>query len=415
MDAARTRRYRRITRAQPRGLRLVVHDFSGHPFQVELSRALATRGYHVLHLHSADFQTPKGSLVVEEGDPPTFAVEGIELGEPFQKYSYLRRLRQERRYGQLLAARVEAFQPDVVISSNAPLDAQAILQDWTTRHGVAFVFWLQDIYSFAIERLLRKKVPVVGRLLASRYTKLEAAMLRRADAVVAITEDFMPPLARWRVPRTRISIIENWAPLKQVSVRPRDNACAVERGLVDERVFLYAGTLGLKHDPSILLELATRLPQSRVVVISEGIGAEWLRSHGADQANLEVLPYQPFERLSEVLGAADILVAILEPEAGAYSVPSKILTSLCAGRAILASIPLANLGARTIQMAGAGCVVEPGNREAFISAATRLLEDNARRAAAARAARDFAERRFDIDAISDRFERIVLDAMEHGG
>lgn len=75
-------------------LRIVVHDYSGHPFQVELSRALARRGHDVLHLHSAGFQTPKGPLANDSGDPPTFAVEGIDLGEPFRKYSYVRRLGQ---------------------------------------------------------------------------------------------------------------------------------------------------------------------------------------------------------------------------------------------------------------------------------------------------------------------------------
>ena len=45
---------------------------------------------------------------------------------------------------------------------------------------------------------------------------------------------------------------------------------------------LYSGTLGLKHDPSILAELATRCatrtPTRRVVVVSEGKGRDWLEA-----------------------------------------------------------------------------------------------------------------------------------------
>ena len=43
-------------------LRIAVHDYSGHPFQVQLSRALAERGHEVLHLYSTRFQTPRGPL-----------------------------------------------------------------------------------------------------------------------------------------------------------------------------------------------------------------------------------------------------------------------------------------------------------------------------------------------------------------
>jgi hypothetical protein len=34
-------------------MRVVVHDYAGHPFQVELSRALAARGQDVFHLYRA--------------------------------------------------------------------------------------------------------------------------------------------------------------------------------------------------------------------------------------------------------------------------------------------------------------------------------------------------------------------------
>ena len=67
---------------------------------------LAERGHEVLHLYSTRFQTPKGPLDRLPDDPPSFAIEGIDLGERFHKYSFLRRLLQERRYGGLLARRL---------------------------------------------------------------------------------------------------------------------------------------------------------------------------------------------------------------------------------------------------------------------------------------------------------------------
>ena len=38
------------------------------------------------------------------------------------------------------------------------------------------------------------------------------------------------------------------------------------------QVLLYAGTLGRKHDPTLLTDLARALPDARVVVVAEGAG-----------------------------------------------------------------------------------------------------------------------------------------------
>jgi glycosyltransferase involved in cell wall biosynthesis len=381
---------------------------------MQLARTLAARGHEVLHLHSTTFQTPKASLDHASSDPPSLVIDGVDLGEPFQKYSFVRRLFQERRYGGLLTARLAAFGPDAVISANTPLDAQAAAQRWAERADIPFVFWMQDVYSVAIERVLRKRLGPIGGLLAGRFVRLERRAAQRSAAVVVITPDFLPLLELWGIDAGRISVVENWAPLDEITPLPKDNAWSREKGLADVPVFLYAGTIGLKHDPSLLLDLAERLPDARIVVISEGIGADWLRDHGRQTANLTLLPFQPFDRLSEVLATADVLVAILESDAGAFSVPSKVLTALAAGRAILGAIPRSNLAARTIERAGAGTVVDPGDRTGFIEAGRAMLSDPTARQTAGRAARAYADSAFDIDTIADRFEAIVLDAVASG-
>ena len=42
--------------------------------------------------------------------------------------------------------------------------------------------------------------------------------------------------------------------------------------------------------------------------------------------SLRFMGFQPFEALPDVLGSADVLVAILEADAGVFSVPSKVLS-----------------------------------------------------------------------------------------
>ncbi len=170
----------------------------------------------------------------------------------------------------------------------------------------------------------------------------------------------------------------------------------------------------MKHDPEILAALAERLserdPEARVVVVSQGPGADYLGAVRQERglSALQLLPFQPFEDMPDVLASASVLAAVLEPEAGAFSVPSKVLTYLCAGRPVLLSIPPENLAARIVAREKAGAVVSPGDTEAFVRAGLVLLDDEPASAMAGESARAYAERAFDIDAIADRFERILV-------
>jgi glycosyltransferase involved in cell wall biosynthesis len=397
-------------------MRILLHDNSGHPFQVQLARELARREHDVRHLFSAVFQSPRGSLTRQPGDPDRFEVAAIDPGVPFAKYSYVRRFLQERQYGRLLQRELEAFRPDVVLMSNTPPDALVAPQRWCRAHGVGFVFWVQDIYAEAVARILGQKLGPLGAPVAWHYRRLEGGLLRRSDQVVPITDDFAPLLRSWGVAADRITTIENWSPLDELPLRAKDNAFAREHGLQDKKVLLYSGTLGLKHNPGLLLAIAEACrddPSVIVLIVSEGLGASWLAERKAERGldNLRLLPFQPFDRLPDVLGSADVLLAILEPEAGIYSVPSKVLTYFCAGKALLAAMPPENLAARTIARREAGLVVAPDDTKGFVAAAQALVADPARRAALGANGRAYAEGTFDIRRIGERFEAVLAAAQ----
>ncbi|HEX2115677.1 MAG TPA: glycosyltransferase, partial [Alphaproteobacteria bacterium] len=237
-------------------MRILVHDYPGQPFQPQLSRQLAKRGYEVLHVFFADFQAPRGALTRRPDDPPGFAIRGISLGRPFEKYNFFKRVFQEIAYGRKLAEVIGEFRPDVALAGNAPLDIQAISTKYCRRHRIPLVYWHQDIYSVAIDKILRRKFPLFGAAIGARYIALEKWLLRSSDHVVTITEDFLPILTEWGTPRERITVIENWAAREDLAARPRDNPWAREHDLADKFVFLYSGTLGLKHNPDLLLQLA---------------------------------------------------------------------------------------------------------------------------------------------------------------
>jgi colanic acid biosynthesis glycosyl transferase WcaI len=388
-------------------VRVVVHDYFGHAFPAQLARALAGRGHEVLHLHCSSFVGGKGRLERTDGDPPGLEFGAVDLGQPFAKYDVLRRVGHERKTARALVQLLRGFRPDAVLSI-APLVVQQELLRASRRGGAGFVFWQQDVMSVAARRVLGRRSRVVGAGAEQAVAQLERRLLRRSDVVVVISEDFLPQLQRWNVDSSRVVVIENWAPLEEVPQRPQDNAWAREHGLAGRYVLLYSGTLGFKHDPSLLLELARWAGRrdALVVVVSEGPGADWLAEQGRGEPGLRILRYQPHDRLPQVLASAAVLVAVLEPEAGAFSVPSKILTYLCAGRPLLASLPVGNLAARVVERSGGGIVVPPGDLHAFLGAAEELLGDPQRREELSRHARAYAEVTFDIDVVTARFEEV---------
>ena len=395
-----------------RRMRIVVHDYLTYPFVRQLARELASRGHEVLLLHGGGVRQPRGTTARAHDDPPSLSIEPVDISEHLKTRAGPARLLQERRYGHALARRIAEQRPDVVLSVPSSLDGQRSALRAARMADAGFVFWLQDIYSQAIDRLVGQRVPVGGRALSRWFARMEGSLLRGSDAVIAISEDFRPHLEAWRVPEERVTIQPNWAPLDDVTPMPKSNPWSKVHGLDRLPTFLYSGTLGRKHDPGLLVALADALPDARVVVVAEGTGVEQLRAAGRTRPNLLLLPLQSIERLPEVLATADVLVALLEPDASVFSVPSKVLTYLTAGRAILAAIPAVNQAARTIAEAEAGQVAEPGDAGWFTRAGRSLMDDPAGRDEAGRAGRTYAEASFGIEPIADRFER-VLEAAAH--
>lgn len=396
-------------------MKIVVHDYAGHAFPTSLSRALARRGHEVVHAFASTLQTPRGDLRHREGDADSLEFREIPMDPdyPRYKYSFLRRRNMEVRYGRAAADFIQAWKPDAVLSGNTPTETQDPITRATVGCGGRFFYWVQDFYSLAVDRLLRKKIPVAGPLVGKWYRHLDARQFERSERIVTITEDFTPILEdEFHVDPGRVEVVPNWAVIEELPALDKSNEWAVRHGLHNRFVFLYSGTLGMKHDPSMLLELARRHredPDVRVVVVSEGIGAEWLKTESAKAGlrNLLVLPYQPFADLPSVLASGDVLVGLLEEEAGTFSVPSKTLSYLCAGRPLLLAVPPANLAARITLDHGAGLTVAPGDLDGFLAAGRNLRDSDALRRSLATNARHYAETTFPIESKADTFERIL--------
>jgi len=408
-------------------MHICVHDFAGHPFTVELSRALAARGHRVSHVWFAQDSGPKGRMTRQPDDPEGLALLPLGRDIPYSKTDFRRRRAGDIRYGKELGGWIAREKPDVLISGNTPTEAQEGIVAACAAAGVPFLYWCQDFYSIAVSRLLQKKLPGPGHLVGAYYRFLERRQMHRAARVVHITEGFRGQTDRWGIPRDKVEVIPNWGALDEIAVMGRDTPWAAEQGLAapegqgdgqDEGQgaatrFLYSGTLALKHNPELLAALARALGgDERLVLVSAGVGADRLAAEAGAGAlpRLVPLPLQPFERFSEVLASGDVLLGVIERDAGEFSVPSKILSYLCAARPVVLAAPKENLAARILTSTGAGKVVEPEDTEGFVAAALAFRDDPAACAAAGAAGRAYAETHFDLEKVAIRFETLFEEA-----
>jgi colanic acid biosynthesis glycosyl transferase WcaI len=394
-------------------VRLVIHDYCGHPGQIHLSREMARRGHQVEHQFCASYTTGRGATEEREGDPATFSVRALDLGDEFKRYNPLVRLQQELKYARLAARAIRDAKPDVAVLANVPLLSLLLLTRVLRRRGVPYMFWQQDVNSEAIGVVARQRLGRLGEPIAWVASHAERQAARGAVAVLPISDTFIGQLETWGVARGKIHVFPNWGPIDEMPLRSKDNEWSRSQGLADVPVVMYTGTLGLKHDPSVLANLAQRVPDgTRVVVVSQGKGREWLEEQAGNAPNLKLLDYQPYDQLPNMLATADVLVVVLEHDASRYSVPSKALNYFCAGRPVLALLPPNNAVAHMIESAQAGIVVDPADTEKTAAAANTLLTDAVTREKMGAAARAYAESTFDVRRIADTFESVLIDAYD---
>jgi glycosyltransferase involved in cell wall biosynthesis len=272
---------------------------------------------------------------------------------------------------------------------------------------------MQDIVSDMAARILPRTYPLIGHLAAAYLRRKEFAIALDSAHVIAIAPAFAERCRQKGVPDSKLTMIPNWASLDDIAILPKHNDWRLTHNPLNRPMMLYAGTLGLKHDPSLLSDLAQTNPNALMIVVSEGMGRQWLeatkRSQNLD--NLILMDYQPQSQVAAMVTAADLTIALLEPEAGGMSVPSKVLTYLAAGRPILSAIPPSNLAAKTIETAGAGHNFSPSNRAGFLAASRQMLNDPNNLDELGLSARRYAEQTFHMDQIGTRFLSVFQSCL----
>ena len=262
--------------------------------------------------------------------------------------------------------------------------------------------WLH-LQDFEIDIAFRMNL-LRGSLLQRAILRMERFTLRRFDVVSSISGRMAERLLVKGVAQERIRYFPNWVDISHIKPAAGRNSYRTQFGIGDnDIVVLFSGTLGGKQGLTVIPETARLLASSRnivFVICGDGMMATSLAEASANMPNVIMAPLQPFERLGELLGMADIHLLPQSVGAADLVLPSKLSGMLASGRPVIATcLPGTELHGVVAQC---GDVVPPQDAASLAEAICRLVKDADLRLELGRRARTYAESHFERDAILGR-------------
>lgn len=143
--------------------------------------------------------------------------------------------------------------------------------------------------------------------------------------------------------------------------------------------------------------------------MGDGAARPELEAYAAHLTNVRFMDLQPWERVPEMLNAADIHLVVQKQQAADLVMPSKLTNILAVGGCVLAT---ADAGTLHDVLQDVGWVVVPEDPDALANGIDHLAGSPDRREKLASAARSYAEANLDKDAILERFEYDLASLCE---
>lgn len=389
----------------------------GSPLFGMLSEALVRRGHQVTILASVPHY-PTGHVLPEyRGMQVRKAIENgvnvIRVPVPSMDRSNL-----AQRFIQFGVYQVSATlaglnqEYDIALFSNPFLMVGLQFAVLAVLRNKPAVYSIHDVYPDVGVRLgVFRNKPVVALV-----TALEKFCLDRAKYVRILSESFAPKMRTLGVPERKLVLIYDWVDTDLIKPLPRENDFAREHGLLDKFVVLYAGNIGLSQGLEHVLMAAERLKSEediRFVFVGDGTGRERLvaKAEARGLSNVLFLPFQPRERLPEVLATADVSLVTLRKGVGFESLPSKSFSILASGRPLIASVDEGSDLISLIRRSEAGVCLPPEDSGSLAQAILAQKKDSELRFIMGQKGRAYATAYHSPDAAAEQFDDLLSKCL----
>lgn len=281
---------------------------------------------------------------------------------------------------------------DLVIGTTAPPQGGSIARKIACRFGCPYIYKVLDLYPDVAVSVgtLRD-----GSFIHRRWLAADTKAMREAAAVVTISTPIAERIARARgIEWQKLSTIHDGYDAARLRISG-PNRFAAEHNPRGRFVVQYAGNMGLSHPMDTLLAAAGQLRNDDGILFQFiGGGPQRAAIERAGLPNVQLIDYQPADRLGEILAAADVCLISQHAAMFDQAMPYKVYAILAAGR------PLIFVGGDSSEIAGwihqyhAGRTIPHGSASALASAIRDLRQQAAFRDTSASAARRLFEDRF---------------------
>jgi colanic acid biosynthesis glycosyl transferase WcaI len=303
---------------------------------------------------------------------------------------------------------LRGWRPDVILLTVPPLPVSvpAALLGWF--HNCPIVLNVQDILPEAAVHVGLLKNKTLIRV----FEGLEQFAYRTAHTISVIADGFVENLEQKGVPANKITCIPNWVDTNFIRPLPKENnVFRIANDLDGKFVVLYSGNIALTQGLETVIEAATRLrhiPEIQVVIVGESKAIDKLKRHrdacGAE--NVLLLPFQPREKLPEMLAAADVGLIVQKKNVVSFNMPSKTQVLLASGRPVIASVPSSGSAAQAIEKSRGGILVDPENPEALSNAILNLYHNPNYAEQLGKQGRQYAIERYSFEQALNQYEAL---------
>ena len=244
------------------------------------------------------------------------------------------------------------------------------------------------------------KSPLLQRMVLAT----ERCLLRCFDQVSSISGRMLDRLRQKGLAENEICFFPNWVDISNIYPLAAPSDYRNELGIsAFTKVILFSGTMGNKQGLMVIPKAAKKLAHRQdvlFVVCGDGVIKPQLEAASIGLNNIKFLPLQPFERLGQLLGLADIHLLPQSPEAADLVLPSKLSGMLASGRAVIATC-LADTEIANV-VGQCGLVVTPEDDDALAKEIEKLVDDDKARLHFGKQARLYAEENLARDSVLGR-------------
>ena len=330
---------------------------------------------------------------------PVTSLKRILFEASFVAFSCLRALGQKK--------------PDVLLVVSPPLGlaASAILLSKLWR--IPYVFDVEDLQPDAAADL--EMLP--GWALRILY-RVEKAAYRHAALVSTITEGMKARIVSKGVSADRVVLFEPRADESLLTVNADEGLrFRTKFGLDGKFLVTHSGNLGVKQGLDVILDAAERSREDQsleYLIVGDGAARQRIASRVAEGRleNVRLLPLLDAEDFRGLLAASDVCLVTQKKTVSDIVFPSKTVSYLAAGCAVVASVNAASEVASVIVESGAGMVVAPEDGTGLLDAIRALRQNGI--AQCRERARTYAHRRWSKEIVLGWLENCLRSIVESG-